>query len=168
MPDPEMIDLAHVFSFGYEWGEGNPETLARMQQALQEGAAQVTVVELPAVAYDSDVWQQFSASGGHRELCARAAAWLTAPGHAWTAALPALAYCGGYADVATCDGRLMVECGYTQSGKVLLALANGCQVLVAPEGATAYLFTSSAQTRLQELTVTPDKHSAQIASRLGL
>ena len=168
MSAPETVDLEHVFAFGYKWGECNPEAMARLQQALQEGAAQVTVVALPTCAYDLDLWRQFSASAGHRELCARAAAWLTAQGHTWTAYRRDLAYCGGCADVATTDQRIMVECGYTQTGKVLCALAQGRMVLVAPEGATAYLFTPSDQARLQEIAVVPDKFSAKIASRLGL
>lgn len=168
MSNLSEIDLAYVFSFGHEWGECNPAALARMQQALAEGAAQVAVVELPAVPYDPELWRRFSASAGHRELCARAAAWLTAQGHTWCAERGALAYCGGWADVASSDGRIMVECGYTQSTKVLHALIDGRQVLIAPEGATAYLFTPSDHARLAEIAIVSDKYSSKILDRLGL
>lgn len=152
MTDPHMINLADVFSFGHIWGECNSKQMELLQQVLNENAAQVACVELPAVPYDLWLWQRFSGSAGHQGLCARTAAWLTAQGYAWSAYPRDLGYGGGWADVATTDQRIMVECGYTQARKVLRGLAAGHQVLVAPYDDTlAYLFAPVKQARLQEI-----------------
>lgn len=77
---------------------------------------------------------------GHQQLCAQVAAWLLSTGRNYSVATKALGYPGGIADVASADGTLFAECGYTHVGKILRGLHGGFEMVVASYSFEPVLF----------------------------
>lgn len=163
--------LDEIFSYGYEWGTTSERDMERIQLALKKKWATAHVVDLPKLNRNDPIRYKFEqTSGGHMDLCAQAARWLEARGKEWSGTWRDLGYVGCVADVAAKDRSLFVECGYTQAGKILRALANKLTVLVIPYGTPeneGYLFQPVNAAAIMEL-IMPKDYSNMIARRLGL
>jgi len=148
--------LAEIFSLNEFYGENNPKNLADLSDYIGEGLVTIRAVDIPDVEFDLRHFSQFSGGGAHQEYCARAAKWLESIGKTWSAR--DLDYAGGVADVMATDRGIAVECGYTQSGKVIDALANGMQVLVFPYASdgVGFLFKAKRKKELQRRTIKKD------------
>lgn len=106
--------------------------LMRLQEALAVGKVNVRVIGLPPPAADPRALAEFSGDGTHQRLCSSAARWLDGEQRRWSAAPKDLHSAGGVADVATLDGKLFVEAGDTDSGKIHACLSAGQEVLLVP------------------------------------
>jgi hypothetical protein len=97
---------------------------------LEDERVTITVITLPT----ENLPDSMLFSGRtivHQKLCAQVAAWLLLAGRGYSAANRDLGYAGGISDVASADGRLFAECGYTHVGKILRGLHDGCEIVVA-------------------------------------
>lgn len=125
--------LPAIFSWGNPWGESSLDDIRELHDEIERGAVTVEVAALPH--YDGRPLHRFSGRGDeHRELCARAAAWLEAQGLG-PADVDEPRYPFGFnvrADVGSKGGKMLIEAGYTYSAKVLQALPEGLTIGVAP------------------------------------
>ena len=93
--------------------------------ALGTGAVVASVLTLPLRGAPGS----FSGGPEHRALCSLCAEWLRQQGHdqqgeTW--------YVGGRSDLTAPKAKIAVECGGTRLEKVMTALKEGWQVLLAP------------------------------------
>jgi len=150
------MDLMDIFSYGHWFGDNNYLDLLELKDAIDQGTITIEEIRLPTKEPFDD-WpsifrhrKQFSGKDQHQELCSYAALWLEAQGVPWSSAPKDLHYPGGIADVIALDGSIAVECGYTQSEKVLNACDKDISVLVVPyqEEIVGYLFRSVSFKRI--------------------
>lgn len=116
------------------------DELHRLQE---QGIIAISSVNLlPTHDAPIDIKQFSGRSNRHRQLCASSAVWLRSIGKVWTTGSKELRYAGGRADVAASDGTIFVECGYTQSRKIMDGLRQRRTMVVVPyqENVTAYVF----------------------------
>lgn len=134
-----MISVARLeeaFSFGNFFGTTDPAEIDILHAAVERDLCAATEVDdLPPVeAITGEVWLRVAARcgghDGHRALCAQAAMWAVFRGIEWEAEAH---YATGHrGDVVAKDGSLAIECGYTQAGWCLDALAYGQRFAVFP------------------------------------
>lgn len=135
---PENVSLENVFSAGHIYGSSRAE-VKQMATAIESGEVIRKNEIMPHVEWlipdderDSVVSDNsfFSGSREHRTLCFDAAVWLLRKGMGLNMNL---GYAGsGKADLFSFDGKMAVECGYTQAGKVLEGVMSGLSVAVIP------------------------------------
>lgn len=106
---------------------------------LEDARVTTTVIDLPKD--DLPALEHFSGrTPGHQKLCAQVAAWLLATGREYSTVNSDLGYPGGISDVASADGTLFAECGYTNVGKILRGLHGGFEMVVASYSFEPVLF----------------------------
>lgn len=157
----EIFSWDRVYeSWGRLYGEDIHEShIDDLHDACAEGAVAVDRITLPAFPDAAIDLKQFSGNTqAHRNLCAIAATWLAALGDEWTSSPKKLQYPGGRSDVAVVDKTMFVECGYTQSKKVMAGLRGGVAVVVVP-----YPRGSSVQAFVFRLAgeMPPDRYEAE-------
>lgn len=135
----EKYTLREIFHFQEGFGEFDASALETFAQAIASKHIAVTRVDLPPLAQvrDTELVQFSGRTREHKVLCLEAARYIATRKWTWTVAEPRLKYSGGVADVADLGGRLFIECGYTQTGKVLRGVRGGKEVMVIP-----YLYTT--------------------------
>lgn len=133
--EPRAVPLEKVFSVEHPFGS-RVDSFRDFVAEIRGGRVSREDVELPAFDFDAAdaettaLIRRFSGrSIEHKELCYVAALWLAESGHT----LGPVGYAGaGRADVASADGSIVVECGYTQADKVAQGLDQGYCVVVVP------------------------------------
>lgn len=130
-------DLRAIFdnTFAYE----DPCLLDLFWSELEDARVVGSWIDLPV--YKLPEFSLFSGRTiGHQRLCAQVAAWLLAYGRGFSTTNQSLAYSGGVADVASTDGKVLAECGYTGVGKILRGLHEGFEMIVASYSFDPVLF----------------------------
>lgn len=133
----QYADLGSIFDnpFVYE----DPCLPDLLWSELEDEHVTATVIDLPED--DLPALEHFSGlTPGHQKICAQVAAWLLSTGRGYSAANKDLGYPGGISDVASADGTLFAECGYTHVGKILRGLHGDFEMVVASYSFEPVLF----------------------------
>jgi hypothetical protein len=136
----------------------------RIWLEIEEKHVIAKIIQMPTIT-KIQLYHFSGRTDEHRELCARAAQWLTRKGRHWTARQDHLGYAGGIADVATPDGSLFVECGYVRPEKILRGLLQA-DMLVVPYATDAVLFQRAGRMRFEKYLSDLQRMCNEAATRI--